>query len=58
MIILGSIANENNKGHNEKWSFISNQPYRILIICGSGSGKTNALLSLIKEQNDIDKIYL
>ena len=24
----------------------------------SGSGKTNALLNLIKEQNDIDKIYL
>ena len=24
----------------------------------SGSGKTNALLSLIKEQGDIDKIYL
>ena len=25
---------------------------------GSGSGKTNALINLIKEQNDIDKIYL
>ena len=24
----------------------------------SGSGKTNALLNLIKEQDDIDKIYL
>ena len=30
----------------------------ILIIGGSGSGKTNALLNLIKEQDDIDKIYL
>ena len=58
MINLGSIASESNKEHNEKWSFISKHPYRILIIRGSGSGKTNALLSLIKEQNDIDKIYL
>ena len=32
--------------------------YRILIIGGSGSGKTNALINLINEQNDIDKIYL
>ena len=31
--------------------------YRILIIGGSGSGETNALLNLIK-QDDIDKIYL
>ena len=29
-----------------------------MIIDGSGSGKTNALLNLINEQNDIDKIYL
>ena len=31
---------------------------QILIIGGSGSGKTNALLKLINEQKDIDKIYL
>ena len=29
-----------------------------MIIGGSGSGKTNTLLNLINEQNDIDKIYL
>ena len=29
-----------------------------LIICGSGSRKTKALLTLINEQDDIDKIYL
>ena len=29
-----------------------------MIIGDSGSGKTNALLNLIKEQDDIDKIYL
>ena len=32
--------------------------YRILIIGGYGSGKTNTLLNLIKEQKDTDKIYL
>ena len=29
-----------------------------MIIAGSGSEKTNALLNLIKEQDDIEKIYL
>ena len=29
-----------------------------MIIGGSGSGKTNALLNLINEQNDMNKIYL
>ena len=33
-------------------------PYRILIIGGSEFGKTNALLNLINNQPDIDKIYL
>ena len=32
--------------------------YRILIIGGSGLGKINALLNLISNQPDIDKIYL
>ena len=32
--------------------------YRVLIIGGSRSGKTNALLNLIKNQPDIDKTYL
>ena len=58
MINLDSITNKNNKEHNEKWPYIPDHPYRILIIGGSGSGKTNALINLINEQNDIDKIYL
>ena len=58
MINLDSITNENNKEHNEKWPYIPDHPYRILITGGSGSGKTNALLNLIKEQDDIYKIYL
>ena len=58
MINLDSITNENNKEHNEKWPYIPDHPYRILIIGGSGSRKTNILLDLIKEQDDTDKIYL
>ena len=58
MINLDNIINENNKNHNKKWPYIPDHPYRILIIGGSGSGKTNALLNLINEQEDIDKIYL
>ena len=58
MINLDDITNENNKEHNEKWPYIPDHPYRLLIIGSSGSGKTNALLNLINKQNDIDKIYL
>ena len=39
-------------------TYIPDHPYRILFIGGSGSGKTNALLNLIKNLPDIDKIYL
>ena len=58
MINLDSITNENNKELNEKWTYIPDYPYRILIFRGSGPGKTNALLNLINEEGDIDKIYL
>ena len=46
MLNLDDIPNENNKKHNKQWPVIPNHPYRILIISGSGSGKTNALISL------------
>ena len=58
MFNLDSITNENNKEHKKKWPFIADHLYRILIIDGSGSGKTNALLNLISQQSDIDKTYL
>ena len=58
MFNLDGIINGNNKEDNKKWPFIPDHPYRILIIGGSGSGKTNALLNWIKGQSEIDKIYL
>ena len=58
MINLDNIVNNNNNNHNGKWPYIPDYSYRILIIGGSGSGKTNTLLNLINEQKDIDKIYL
>ena len=51
MINLNSITNKNNKKNNEKWPYIPDHPSRIIIIGG-------ALINLINEQNDIDKIYL
>ena len=39
MINLNILTNENNRKHNP--NYIANHPYRILIIGGFGSGKTN-----------------
>ena len=58
MLNLDNITNESNKENDEKWLFIPDHPYGILIIRGSGSRKTNVLLKSIKEQDDIDKMYL
>ena len=58
MINFDDYTNENKLKHNPDWSYIPDHPYRILIIGGSGSGKTNTLLNLINNQSDIDKIYL
>ena len=45
--------------HNPNSPCIPDHLYRTLIIRGSGSGKTNVLLNLIKNQRqDIDQIYL
>ena len=58
MINFDDYTNENLIEQNSKLPYIPDHPYRILIIGGSGSGKTNALLNLINNQPDIDKIYL
>ena len=48
MINFNDYVNENKIQHNKNW------PYRILIIGGSGSGKTNLLLNLIENNNNED----
>ena len=58
MINFDVYANENKNIHSKYWPYIPDHPYRILIIRGSRSGKTNLLLHLIENQPDIDKIYL
>ena len=58
MINFHNHASENKTKHNLKWPYIANHRYTILIIGSSGSEKTNALLNLINNQPDIDKIYL
>ena len=57
MINIDDYTNENKTQHNKNWPYIPGHPYRILIIGGSGSGKTNTL-NLINNQPDIDKICL
>ena len=55
MINFDDYINEIKTKHNKNWPYIRDNPYRILIIGGSGS--TNLLLNLIENQPDIDKIY-
>ena len=52
------ITKEGIKGNNLNWPEIPGHLYRILIFRVSKSGKTNALLNLIKNEPDIEKISL
>ena len=58
MIDFDDYTNENKIEHNLKWPYIPDHPYRILTMGCSGSRKVNALLNLINNEPDIDKIYL
>ena len=58
MINFNDYTNENMIEHNPKSPYTPDHSYRILIVGGSGSGKTNALLNLVNNHPDIDKIYL
>ena len=58
MVNFDDYADENKTGHKLKSLYIPDHPYRILIIGGSGSRKTNDLLNLINNQPDIDRICL
>ena len=51
-------GNKKKTEHDLKSPYIPYQPSRILIIGGFGSEKTNALLNLINNHPDIDKVYL
>ena len=52
------ITKEDIKEHNPSWPEVANHPYRILITGDPGSGKANALINLINNEPDIDKIYI
>ena len=52
MINFDDCANENKTEHNKNWPYIPDKPYRIVIVGGQGSGKTNVLLNLIEKQPD------
>ena len=58
MINFDEYTNESKIEHNSKWAYIPDHPYRILIVGGSGLGKTSASFNLINNQPDIDKTYL
>ena len=54
MINFVCVTKENIKKHSSNWPQVLDHPYRILIIGGSGSGKTNSLLNIISHQSEID----
>ena len=62
MINYNNITKGKIYKHNLNWLHIPDHPCRIFITGSSGSRKTNALLNLMKQQDDgyiiIDKIYL
>ena len=58
MVNFDDYTNKNKINHNSDWPYIPDHQYRILIIGGSGAGKTNALFNLTNNQPDVDKIYL
>ena len=58
MISLDDVTKVNIKEHNPNMPEIRDHPYRILIVGGSRSGKTNALLNLVNHEQDTDKFFL
>ena len=46
--MMGNYDESVEINHNPNWPYLLDYPYKVLIISGSGSGKTNVLLNLIK----------
>ena len=57
MINFDGVSKENIKEHNANWPYILDHPYRISIITGFGSWKTNLLFNVVSQQLNFDKIY-
>ena len=58
LLVLMMLLKKTEEEHYPNWPQIHDNPYRILIIGGSVSGKLNSLLNAINEEPDIDKVYL
>ena len=58
MLNLDDITNENNKEHNDKMAIYSRSFVQNFGNWWFWIRKTNALLNLISQQDDIDRIYL
>ena len=55
MIDFDDYVNGNKTEHNKNWPYTPDHPYRILLIKGSGSEKTNVLLNLIENNQTLIK---
>ena len=51
MINFDDVIKEETKQHNSNCPEIPNHPYRILIIGGTGSGKTNFIIQFNRSTN-------
>ena len=49
MINFDDVIKENIIENNKNWPQTPDHPYRILIIGGSGSGKTDSILNLLSQ---------
>ena len=58
MITFDDVVRKNIKEHNLHWPQIPDHPYRILVIWGFGSEKTNSFFNLINRQSYFDTSYL
>ena len=58
MMCIQKNVQEKKTERNKNWPYVPDHPQKILIIEGSGSGRTNVLFNLIENHPEIDKIYV